>query len=469
MEPIIIFSGLLQNQQYLRKVLRYLKPSYFQNNSDKIILKTIMMYCQKFKTIPTPTQVMSDITKLKNINEEVFENIQEVLNEIKSNKEVFDYDWLIQNTETFCKDRAFELAVMECAELIDNGDDKNIANKLIKDALSINFDTHLGIEIFNEKSIIERIKQYKEKGKIYKTHITRLNDILGGGLIEKTLTVLMGSTHSGKSMSLISFACGFVQNGYDVLYITLEMAEEIVAKIIDANILSVKINDIGDMKNDDYISQYNSFLENKKLGKLFVKEFPTTTAGVMAFRSLLEELKFKKDFAPKILVIDYLNIMKCDSITQGKSYEIVKRIAEETRGLIVEGSYAGISATQSNRDAHDSSDMDLTQTSESWGLPQTADLQIGIISNEELYNQNILIYKILKNRISGKLNIKFPIKTNFSYGKIEDGDDDALVICGNKEEKKSAEDLKKDILRKKLLGIPNVAKKQINANNIMES
>jgi hypothetical protein len=257
-------------------------------------------------------------------------------------------------------------------------------------------------------------------------------------------------------MTLASLAAGFVLSGHDVLYISLEMSEEKISALIDAHMLDIRINELRDYPDDDFIERFRS-MDKTGYGRLFIKEYPTTTAGSSAFRSLLSELNHKKGFKPKILLLDYINIAKCDRYTDGNSYTMVKGITEEFRGLIVEGGYVGISATQTNRQGAQSSDLDMTDTAESYGLPQTADLLIAMMTSDTLREENLLIWKSLKNRLSGVVGVKFPVKTNFEYAKLLDCDPQHEDIIQNDAKNKIV--LAKEKMKAKLRSL------QVNKDN----
>jgi len=252
---------------------------------------------------------------------------------------------------------------------------------------------------------------------------------------------------SHNTMTLSSLAAGFVNNGHDTLYITLEMAEEKIARLIDANLMDIKINEVQDMDRDDFVNHYRD-RKNKKGGRLFVREFPTTTAGTSIFRALLDDLKYKKEFEPKIIIVDYINIMKCDRFSDSNSYTMVKSITEELRGLAVDGNYCIVSATQTNRAGAQNSDIDMTDTAESYGLPQTVDLLIGLLSSDILREKNLLIMKSLKNRLNGIVGYKFPVKTNFEYAQTFDCDPDHEFIVQNGDDNKDK--LEKERIKDKL-------------------
>lgn len=417
---LIILSSLFLNKQYLKRVIPYLSSDFFDSPEDKTIFNAIKGFVYRYKKKPTFSAIATIIEKKKNINESVYTNIIDRLEEINGFKEENDLKWLIDSTEEYCQQKGFENAIIESAEILENGENKYKAKELIDEALKINFNREIGIEFFNKKDILKRYEYYNTPGVKFRTNIEKFNDLTYGGPEEKALHVFMGDTHVGKTMTLSSLTAGFIANGYDTAYITLEMSQEKIANLIDANLLDIQINNVKDIDPDDFVNKYENFSNN--YGRLFIKEFPTTTAGVSAFRALLDDWKYKKDFIPKVIVVDYINIMKCDRYKDQNSFVLIKAISEELRGLAVEGNYCILSATQINREGAKSSDIDMTDTAESYGLPQTVDLLIGLMSSETLREQNIMIWKSLKNRLSGIIGAKFPVKTNFAYARLLDCD-----------------------------------------------
>jgi len=434
----IILSELFKNNIYIRKVLPFLKDEYFDSSTDKILFKAIKAFVYKYRKKPTFTAIASMVEKKRDLDEDLFANIGERLNELHEYNEDNDLEWLIDSTEEFCQAKAFENAVIKCANIMENGGNRYSAKEIVQESLKVNFDRHIGIEFFDPKSIEERFKLYNKKNRKFKTHIDKLNIMTGGGLEEKCLHVFLGDTHVGKTMTMSSLAAGFVNNGYDVLYITLEMAEEKISKLIDANLLDIKINDVQDLTKEEFISRHK---KQTKHGRLFIREYPTTTAGVSIFRSLLDDLKYKKEFVPQIIIVDYINIMKCDRYSDTNSYTMVKGISEELRGLAGEGKYCIVSATQTNREGAKSSDVDMTDTAESYGLPQTVDLLVALMSSDTLREKNILVMKGLKNRLSGTVGYKFPLKTSFEYARLLDCDPEHENLIQN--------DSKNDMMAKK--------------------
>ena len=456
---LIILSELIRDEKYMRTVLPYLKPDYFDSNGDKIIFKVIHGFIQRYGKPPTTSAIATIVDRKRDINEGVFGEVAERLQEINEFSDKNDPDWLVDSTEEFCQTKAFENAILESAELLENGGSRYLAKDLVDDALRVSFNRSIGIEYFSDEGIRKRADYYKRKTVKFRTNIDKLNTITNGGLEEKALHVFLGDTHAGKTMTLASLAAGFVISGVDVLYITLEMSEEKIAALIDAHMLDIKINSLKDVPDDDFVDKFRT-MDKSAYGRLFIKEYPTTTAGCATFRALLEELKYKKQFVPKVIVVDYINIAKCDRYTQENSYTLVKGTTEELRGLMVEGNYVGISATQTNRQGAQSSDLDMTDTAESYGLPQTVDLLIAMHTSDTLRDQNLLIWKSLKNRLAGIVGAKFPVKTSFEYARLLDADPEHENIVQNDTKNKVL--LAKEKMKARLRSL------QVNSNNSKE-
>jgi replicative DNA helicase len=443
----IIFSEMMRNDQFFVKVVPHLKKEYFDLAEDRAIFNVIGAFYSKYVKRPTFAAVATIVDRKRDMNEELFSNIMDRLEEIKSYDEDNDLEWLVDETEEFCKRKAFENAIISAADILESGGNRYAAKEMVDEALKVNFDRHLGIDFFDSQHIKNRFELYNRKNRKFKTHLDKLNYLTGGGFEEKALHVFLGDTHSGKTMTLSSLAAGFVRNGYDVLYITLEMAEEKIARLIDANFIDIKINDVAD---EDPESFHDRLVQAGKEcpGRLFVREYPTTTAGVSTFRSLLDDYKYKMEFEPQIVIVDYINIMKCDRYSEGNSYTLVKGIAEELRGLAVEKKYCIVSATQTNREGGQSSDISFRDTAESYGLPQTVDLLVGMMTSETLRERNLLVWKSMKNRLAGVLDYKFPVKTQFAYAKILDCDPEHENIITNDQKNVLAE--KKERQKEKL-------------------
>jgi len=444
----IILSELFKNESYMKRVLPFLNADYFDSSADKYVFKAIKAFVYKYKKTPTFSVVASAMEKKRDLNEDLFANIGVRLNELQEYNEKNDLTWLIDSTEEFCQIKAFENAIVKCADIIENGGNRYSAKEIVEEALKINFNREIGIDFFSTKGIEDRFNFYNRIAIKYKTHIKKLNDLTGGGFEEKCLHVFMGDTHIGKTMTMSALAAGFIRRGYDVLYITLEMSEEKIGKLIDANLLDIKINEVQDLSKKEFINFHRKITKH---GRLFIKEYATTTAGVSIFRALLDDLKYKKEFKPQIIIVDYINIMRCDRYTDGNSYTLVKAISEELRGLAVEGKYCIVSASQINREGAKSSDIEMTDTAESYGLPQTVDLLIALMSSDILREQNLMIMKSLKNRLAGIVGYKFVTKTNFDYAQLFDCDPEHENIVQNDSKNKIIEE--KERMKNKLKGM----------------
>jgi replicative DNA helicase len=427
----IILSELFENKVYARKVIPYLKTEYFESFEDKAIFSLVRKYIGKYRSLPTYNVIKHGLSKSQSLNEDHFESCVGRVDEIEGSKrEDYDLDWLVDMTESFCQDTALENAIVKGMEILqEKREERYTVKDLITQALQIEFDNRIGIDFFDEKDIDQRWELYHKDATKFPCGLSKFDECTGGGIEPKTLTCLLGDTHIGKTMALVSIAKGYVQRGYDVLYVTLEMAEEKISQRVEANILSVEINNIGDMEEKKFKSNLIA-AKQKGYGRLIVKEFPTSGAGVSHIRRLLDDLKLKKRFVPQIIVVDYINIMKSDRYNDSNLYITIKAIAEELRGLAVEGKFAIITATQTNRQGAESSDISMTDVAESYGLPQTVDCLIAIMSPDQLEAQNIQLWKSLKNRLAGIVGWKWPIKTEFEFGRIKDLDTESEATCG---------------------------------------
>jgi archaellum biogenesis ATPase FlaH len=399
-------------------VIPYIKHDYFDDFEDKTIFKMIRSYVSKYQKVPTYNVIRVAISKSDKYSEDQFDNLMGRVNEIESQtKEKYNEDWLFDETEGWCRQQAIENAIVTASDILQDNEKSNTqVFDLVKDALAVNFDTHMGIEFFDDKSIADRWKLYNAEITKYATRIHKFNLVTGGGLEPKTLSCVMGDTGEGKTNCMSSISADLISNGHDVLYITGEMSEEKISQKHEANWLNVEINDIPDMDYNRFRAGITS-LKQKSYGKLIIKEFPTGAFSTASIRSHLEELKIKKDFIPQILIVDYINLLRSDRFSDANSYTIVKAIAEELRGLAVEYKLAILTGTQTNRGGAGSTNIDMTDIAESYGLPATCDFLWVIWSTEELKETNIQIWNPLKNRFTGILNFKFGVHTEFSYGR----------------------------------------------------
>ncbi len=395
-----ILAHLLTNETYARKVLPFIKLEYFQDNSHKLIYKTVASYLEKYNVLPSKEAVVIDLNKVNGLSSDMHETTQAKVNGLQADV-LTDMVWLVDQTEKYCQDRAVYNAIMESITIIDgktSDKDKGAIPQILSEALAVSFDNSVGHDFLQDTE--SRYEFYHRKEEKIAFDLDYFNKITRGGLPRKSLNVALAGTGVGKTLFMCHAAAANLTTGYNVLYITMEMSEERIAERIDANLLNVTVDELKILPKDVYEKKMDR-LRSKCKGRLIVKEYPTSSAGSGNFRHLLQELKLKKKFAPDIIYIDYLNICASSRMKMGanvNSYTYIKAIAEELRGLAVEFNLPIVTATQTNRDGYNSSDVDLTNTSESFGLPATADLMFAIISTEELENIGQLMIKQLKNR-----------------------------------------------------------------------
>ena len=395
----LILKNLITDEDYARRTLPYLKSQYFQDVNERIVYEEIDNFITKFNTLPSREALTIELDNRSNINDNQFTEIAKYVGDLKS-EDKDDKDWLVQTTEKFCQEKAIYNAIMESIQIID-GDgkqDKGAIPSLLSDALAVSFDPNVGHDLFDNSDA--RFDFYHRVEERIPFDLEYLNAITKGGVPKKSLNIILAGTGVGKSLAMCHMASANLLDGKNVLYITLEMAEEKIAERIDANLLNVKLDELAELPKESYDKKINR-VKNKTTGKLIVKEYPTAAANVGHFRHLINELKLKKQFKPDIIYIDYLNICASSRIKMGGSvntYTYIKSIAEELRGLAVEQNLPIWSATQTTRSGFSNSDVGLEDTSESFGLPATADFMLAIISTEELNNLNQVLVKQLKNR-----------------------------------------------------------------------
>ena len=386
-------------EDYARKVIPFIKKEYFESESHKVIFEEIYSFLSSYDKLPTKEALSIEVEKRSDITQETFKETSNLITSLHD--EPTEIDWVINTTEKWCRDRAIYLALMESIQLADNNDEKkgrDAIPSILSDALSVSFDNHIGHDYLEDYE--ERYEIYHRKEEKLPFDLEYFNKITKGGLPNKTLNIALAGTGVGKSLFMCHVASSVLLQGRNVLYITLEMAEERIAERIDANLLNVPIQDIGDLPKKMFENKVTS-LAKKTQGSLIIKEYPTASAHSGHFKSLLNELALKKSFKPDIIFIDYLNICASSRFKGGSninSYTLVKSIAEELRGLAVEFNVPIMSATQTTRSGFGSSDPGLVDTSESFGLPATADLMFALISTEELEGLGQILIKQLKNR-----------------------------------------------------------------------
>jgi replicative DNA helicase len=395
----LVLNNLINNEEYLRKTVPFLKEEYFEDYNQKIVFQEISKFVDEYNDVPTKEVLYIEVEKRKDINEDVYKQICHLIDHLEG--QPVEFDWLVDTTEKWCRERAIYLALIESIQIADGQSDKKQPDaipSILSDALAVSFDNHVGHDYLLDYS--ERYELYNTKEETTPFDLEFFNKITKGGLPNKTLNIALAGTGVGKSLFMCHVASSVLLQNKNVLYITLEMAEERIAERIDANLLNVPIGDIADLPKQMFESKMSN-LAQKTQGTLIIKEYPTASAHAGHFRSLIQELALKKSFKPDIIFIDYLNICSSSRYRAGSnvnSYTTVKAIAEELRGLAVEANVPIISATQTTRSGYGSSDVELTDTSESFGLPATADLMFALISTEELESLGQILVKQLKNR-----------------------------------------------------------------------
>jgi len=396
---LTILTNLIHNEEYLRKVVPFLSKDYFHSNDQKEVFELISGFVKKYNKSPTLESLEISLQDLT-LPENLFKDCSDLIKNLKQDT-TENIEWLTERTESFCKDKAVYNAILRSISIID-GKDKQLSKEgipdILQEALSTCFDSSVGHDYIDDAEA--RFDFYNHKEDKIPFDLEYFNKITDGGLPNKTLNVIMAGTGVGKSMFMCHMASNCLSQGKNVLYITMEMAEERIAERIDANCLNLNIKQIKDLPKTMFNNRINKYAE-KTNGKLIVKEYPTASAHTGHFKSLLNELNLKREFRPDIIFIDYLNICASSRFKPGSnvnSYTYIKAIAEELRGLAVEYSLPVVSATQTTRSGYASTDVDLTDTSESFGLPATADFMFALMSNEDLEQMNQLMVKQLKNR-----------------------------------------------------------------------
>ncbi len=397
--PLTILSNLLHDEVYARKVLPFIRDEYFEERTDRVVFQQIAEYVKAYDGLPTKEVLHIEAEKRDDLTQDEFslvENLIDALHESTSERA-----WAEDTTESWCKERAIYLALMKSIQIADGQDEKHSNDAIpdiLKDALAVGFDQHVGHDYIDDSE--GRYEYYHRKENKIEFDLEMFNKITAGGVSNKTLNIALAGTGVGKSLFMCHYASSVLLQGKNVLYVTCEMAEEKIAERIDANLLNTNIREVAELPKTVFERKVNK-LREKTQGKLIIKEYPTASAHVGHFRSLLSELKLKKNFMPDIIFIDYLNICASSryrSAVNVNSYNYVKAIAEELRGLAVEFDVPIFSATQTTRSGFTSTDPDLTDTSESFGLPATADLMIALISSDELEELGQIMVKQLKNR-----------------------------------------------------------------------
>ena len=395
-----ILKNLIKDQNYTRKVLPFLKEEYFGNMEDRLLFKEVADFLLKYGEQPTFDALDIEISNIRGTTDDTVKNMRETLKVLNDDQEKTNPDWLIDSTEKFCQEKAIYNAITSSLEIM-NGKgklSKGAIPSLLSDALAISFDPNVGHDYFEQ--YLDRYEFYHRVEERLPCDLEYLNKITEGGIPKKTLNIIMAGTGVGKSLALCHLSSSYINQGKNVLYISMELSEERVSERIDANVLNVSLTDLKSLPRDLYEKKIQN-LKSKTNGKLVVKEYPTASASTVHFRSLLNELNLKKGFVPDVIMVDYLNICASARIKPGNgvnSYTYIKAIAEELRGLAVEYNVPIWSATQSTRSGYASSDPDLTDTSESFGLPATADFFVALVTNDQMAQLNQIMVKQLKNR-----------------------------------------------------------------------
>ena len=393
-----IISSLFFNEEYTRKVLPFIKEEYFSNRVEQLLFGEVFGFIEKYNNLPTKDAILIELNSRRDINEEELQHIKDYVVSVENTEA--DGQWLLNTTEKFCKDRAVHNAVLAGIKILDNKDKKQSPEAIphiLSEALAVSFDKSVGHDYIEDAD--SRFKFYHTKEPKYQFDLDYMNRITKGGVPSKTLNIALAGTGVGKSLFMCHCASAYLTQGLNVLYITLEMSEERIAERIDANLLDVSMEDLHVMPKDMYDSRMKK-LTDKTIGKLIIKEYPTASAHSGHFKSLINELALKKSFKPDVIFIDYLNICASARFKGGNisSYFYIKAIAEELRGLAVEANVPIFSATQTTRTGYVSTDLGLEDTSESFGLPATADFMFALMSNEELEALGQMKVKQLKNR-----------------------------------------------------------------------
>ena len=436
-----ILASLFFKEEYTRKVLPFIKEEYFGNRVEQLLFGEVFKFVEKYNNLPTKDAILIELNSRRDINEEELQHLKDYIVGVENTDS--DEQWLLETTEKFCKDRAVHNAVLSGIKILDNKDKKQTPEAIphiLSEALAVSFDKSVGHDYIEDAEA--RFKFYHTKEKRYQFDLDYMNRITKGGVPSKTLNIALAGTGVGKSLFMCHVASSYLLQGLNVLYITLEMAEERIAERIDANLLDVTMEDLHDMPKQLYDGKIKK-LREKTQGQLIVKEYPTASAHSGHFKSLINELALKKSFRPDVIFIDYLNICASSRFKGGNisSYFYIKAIAEELRGLAVEQNVPIFSATQTTRTGFVSTDIGLEDTSESFGLPATADFMFALMSNEELEALGQMKVKQLKNRYNDpSVNRAFIIGVDRSKMRLYDVQQTSqnIVDANQKDEKEDA-------------------------------
>ena len=423
-----ILKNLVQSESFTRKVIPFLKEEYFSESDEKTVFNEVVSYFDKYTKPPTVEALLINLDNNTSLNDGQLSNAKTIVDSISKDSEETPTEWLVEETEKWCQDRAIYIAVMDSIEVIDKKSQRSTGEipDLLKEALSVSFDTNIGHDFIENSD--DRFEFYHTEEEKLPFDLEYFNKVTKGGLPNKTLNICLAGTGVGKSLFMCHMASANLMMNKNVLYITLEMSEERIAERIDSNTLNIPMKDLPDLSKNQFDKKIDKIKEKTK-GKLIVKEYPTASAHVGHFRHLLQELNIKKDFKPDMIYIDYLNICSSARVKPGSganSYTLVKSIAEELRGLAVEFDVPIMSATQTTRSGYGSTDVELTDTSESFGLPATADFMFALITSDELEELDQMVVKQLKNRYNDPTVFKrFVIGVDRSRMKLYDCEQEA--------------------------------------------
>ena len=437
----IILTNLLYNEPYTRKVLPYLKEEYFRDYKENQLFKIINQYVNEYNALPTKEAMYIELCNAPDLNDDQKKGCDDLVQEWQYDPST-NFQWLSDQTEQFCQDQAIHLAITKSLEILNNDKfkkDRHSVPTLLSNALGVSFDSHLGHDYFDDSE--ERFEFYHRPENKVRLGVDKLDHITRGGVSNKTLTILMGGVHVGKTFMMCALAANNLRDGRNVLYITLEMSEEQISQRIDANLLGKTTDEVQALSKDEFLSSIDR-VHKTTLGKLKVHEFPTSQAGSANFKYLLSELKIKQNFVPEIIYIDYLNICCSSRIkTGGKSglYEYVGAISQELRGLAVEHDLPVVTATQFNREGFKSSDPGMEDVSDSWGTAMIGDFTLGLIRTKELDDIGQLKVIQFKNRYAGTIHDNvFALGVDMDRMRLYDIEEKKQVLADKNEAKRVA-------------------------------
>ena len=438
----LVVASLLHNTDFTRKTLPHIKTDYFENYNNKVIFEELSSYFTQYDNLPTKEALRIEIESRSDLNETTFTEVKQTLD--LATEEPHEIDWLVHTSEKWCRDRAIYNALLESIQIADGNSEtmgRDAIPSILSNALSVSFDNSVGHDYLDDAD--QRYQFYHRVEEKIPFDIELLNKVTKGGLSKKTLNVALAGTGVGKSLFMCHCAAANLAAGYNVLYITLEMAEEKIAERIDANLMNIPVQKLETLPKPMFDSKIEK-VQNKTQGRLLIKEYPTASAHVGHFKALLQELSIKKAFVPDIIYVDYLNICSSSRYKGAivNSYTFVKSIAEELRGLAGEHNVPIVSATQTTRSGYGNSDVDLTDTSESFGLPATADFMVALISTEEMEELNQIMVKQLKNRYNDPtVNKRFVVGIDRAKMRLYDCEEQRKIVDSGQEETIDASDI----------------------------